>query len=115
MARTTAADVEKIIQVDSSLDVDGFIDDATTIVDEYLTTSGYSDALLEKIEKYLAAHLCSMRQRQVTEETFGDAGVKYAGKFGLGLDGSQYGQQVQFLDKKGLLSAAGKSIVMQAL
>lgn len=115
MARTLAADVEKLIEVDSSLDVDAFIDDATTLVDEYLTTSGYSDALLEKIEKYLTAHLITMRQRQLTEEAFGDASRKYAGKFGMGLDASQYGQQVQFLDKKGFLGTVGKSIVIQAL
>lgn len=115
MARTTAADVEKIIEVDSSLDIDAFIDDATTFVDEYLTGAGYSDAILEKIEKYLSAHFISMRQRQLTEETFGDAGVKYAGKFGMGLNGSQYGQQVQVLDKKGILAKAAKSILVQAL
>ena len=75
MARTTSADVEKLIQVDSSIDIDAFIDDATTVVDEYLLSSGYSDALLEKIEKYLTAHFISMRQHPVVEEGFGDDSV----------------------------------------
>jgi len=115
MARVTSDDVEKIIEVDSSLDVDAFIATATVLVDETLASSGYSDDLLFEIERYLAAHFIAMRQRQLTGDAFGDASRKYAGKFGMGLDFTQYGQQVKTLDIRGVLSISSKNIMVQAL
>jgi len=115
MARVTAAEVEKIIEVDSDIDVDTFIGTATVIIDEYLVGVGYSDDLLKEMERYLSAHLIAMRQRQVTAEKFGDADQKYGGKFGLGLKFTQYGQQVEVFDTKKVLSDPSKPIVFQAL
>jgi len=71
---------------------------------------------LTQIELYLSAHFASVRQRQLTEEVLGDASRKYTGKFGTGLDATQYGQTAQALDYLGGLSNAGKgAIVFQAL
>ena len=106
--RVTEADVEKLIDVDSFIDVDPFITAANLIVDEVLSGEGYTDAYLTEIERWLAAHLVAMRQRQITGEDYGEAGVKYGGKFGVGLDFTQYGQQVKILDTSGKLASTGK-------
>lgn len=116
MARVADSDVEDIIEVDSSLDLDAFIQTATTLVDSTLLSAGYSDDQLFEIERFLAAHFVAMRQRQTAKEGFGDATREYGGKFGLGLDFTQYGQQVKLLDYKGVLvGGAQKTIVVQAL
>ena len=106
--RVTEADVEAIIEVDSSIDVDVFITTANTLIAEILDGAGYSEAYLTEIEKYLSAHLVSLRQRQLTGQKFGDADEKYAGKFGMGLEFTQYGQFVLNLDTSGRLKKSGK-------
>ena len=115
MARTTAAEVEKIIDADSNIDTDSFLSTANIIVTDRMA-GAYSDDVLAEIEKYLTAHLMGMRVRQLMGEKFGDADQKYGGQFGTGLKFTQYGQQVMLFDQKGLLDTErGKSMIFQAL
>lgn len=114
--RATEADVEKIIEVDSSIDVDAFITTANTFIDEALSDAGYSEAYLTQIEIWLSAHLVALRERQLTGQKMGDADEKYGGKFDMGLKFTQYGQWVLMLDISGILQKTGMpKVIFEAL
>jgi len=112
MARTTADDVRKIIEIDLDLDsedsiIDAFIDDANMVVTDLLGGSTVlSSNQLKSIEKWLAAHFiaCS-RDPQAQEEGTADAKIKYQGKTGMGLDATLYGQQAKMMDTTGILAS----------
>jgi len=111
-ARVTDEDVQKIISLNILTTTDPFITTANLLVDQHLTSSGLSTALLAEIEKYLAAHLVALHpdERQVVEQKFGDASDKYAGKFGKQLDSTQFGQTVKTLDSTGKLASIGGTV-----
>lgn len=107
---TTAAQVKIIIETSlSDTDVDAFIADAEALME----SSGVNDATchtadsLDRVAKYLAAHLIGMRERQLTSEKEGDAEDKYGGMFGKTLEFTQYGQQVALFDCSGILKNLG--------
>lgn len=109
MARTTDADVKKVIALNVLTDTTPFINTANLMVTQHLSNSGLSSEILAEIEKYLAAHLVALHpdERQVTREKLGEAENTYAGVFGKGLEATQYGQTVMMLDTTGSLSALG--------
>jgi len=100
MARTNIADVRTIIT--TSLEdnqVTSFITDANLIVTSKFTGVTISNDLLEAIEKWLTAHLIAMSQkRQLSDQGVDKISIRYAGKFGLYLEHTTYGQMVIFLD-----------------
>lgn len=53
-----------------------FIADASVWVDENLTGEGLSDAVLEQIERYLAAHFITMRDPRLTGTDRGEVSDK---------------------------------------
>ena len=110
MARITSTDVEKLIEVDSAIDIDPFIEMANALIDETIL-SDYTETYLSLIETWLSAHFVALRQRQLSNEQLGEIGVTYAGQFGQGLDFTQYGQQVKLLDWKGQFSKIGKKVI----
>lgn len=110
MARTTEANVRGILDTDlESTEIDRYIDTAHLFVESALNGRGVSDDILTQIETYVTAHLISFtRERQESEEGIQDAKVKYTGKYGLGLQGTTYGQSALFLDPTGELAKKGK-------
>jgi len=100
MARTNVTDVRVVITTSlSDSQVTSFITDANLIVTSKFTGVVIDDDLLEAIEKWLTAHLIAMSQkRQLSDQKVADTSIKYAGKFGLYLEHTTYGQMVIFLD-----------------
>lgn len=100
MARTNVDDVRAIITTSlTDPQVEGYITDSNLIVTSKFAGVTISSDLLEAIEKWLTAHLITMSQkRQLSDQKVDEASVKYAGKFGLYLEHTTYGQMVIFLD-----------------
>jgi len=109
MARTTAANVQKIISHDSAItDLDPFIDTANELVTEICGDSGYTDTRLELIERWLAAHFLAIRDPRYESKKIGSAQGKYRSKVDFNLSLTHYGQQAQMLDTAGGLSTLSK-------
>ena len=66
--RVTDADVEALVDVDSSIGLTPFIAAANELVTELCTDSGYTDARLTMIEAWLAAHFYMLRDQAVAQE-----------------------------------------------
>lgn len=115
MSDVVAADVKNIL--DTSLedaDINAYIGAAIALVDSVVGT--VTDALKFEIVRWLAAHLiASTREQQIAEATAGPASVKFQGHTGLGLNSTQYGQQVKVLDASGKLAALDKQKVTASL
>lgn len=108
MARVTAAEVSAIIDTSiGATAIEANIAAATEVVTEVLGTDTTISATLKKeIERWLTAHLIASTQEQQVEK----AGVKggsitFQGKTGMGLESTQYGQQVMVLDTTGKMRA----------
>lgn len=90
-----------------------FIDDALA----WMTAVGVTDAdchtstTLDLVNKYLAAHLAALLERQTTSEKIGSASESYGGNFGKNLDFTQYGQMAKSFDCSGILERQGKTKV----
>lgn len=110
MARIQATDLEDIFDTDlTAIQLNAFIAGAHVIVNENLVGKGLSEALLTEIEKWLAAHLASIRDQRVQSENIaGEYSVTYQGKTGLGLDATLYGQMVKQFDHTGTLATLGQ-------
>jgi hypothetical protein len=107
MPRTTASAIRQIMEVDSSItNLTPFILSANLLVTECCSEAGYTDERLELIERFLAAHFVTGRDKPVTSETAGPVSVSYALKVGYGLKGSFFGQQAALLDTAGGLARA---------
>src|SRR6056297_1474387 len=113
--RVTSGDVKEIIETD--INVAPFITAANIIVDEKLGNSNLSSGHLAEIERWLSAHLVAVSDKRAMSETMGDASIKFdISKKGLGLDSTEYGQQVKLLDTTGTLNKLGmKSPVFQIM
>lgn len=79
MARTNEPDVRAIIDtVLTGPQVDAFIDDANLWVTDFLAgQDGITDARLEQVEKYLAAHFITVRDPRMTEKDADDVRERY--------------------------------------
>lgn len=118
MARTSDAEVQKIISLNVLTTTDPFITTANILVTEHLGDSGLSSALLTEIEKYLAAHLTALHpdERQLTEQEIGEGTDTFGGKFGDLLNFTQFGQTVKMLDSTGILAGVGgKSVSIDTI
>lgn len=103
--RSTEAEVKEIINTDlTDEQVSPFLKSANLLVTSVLTGKGYSDAVMEDIELWLAAHFVAIRDPRTTKEKIGDAEDTYQGKFGDKLNGTSYGQQVLLIEYKGVLA-----------
>ena len=105
MARTTPDKVREIVEVDEDVGLSAFIDAANQLVTEKCTSSGYSDARLESIETWLAAHFYKVFDREESQYTLGAIGGQFFGKVDIGLRSTHYGQQALRLDTAGNLAA----------
>jgi hypothetical protein len=103
--RTTAVLVASVIEVDSSISLDPFIDTANELVTEFCgSVTTYTTYRLELIERWLAAHFYAIRDPRSASESAGPVSASYQFKVDLGLKQTTYGQQVLVLDTAGGLS-----------
>jgi hypothetical protein len=112
VARTTAELVGGVIGIEPGDDVNPFIDGANDLVTAHCTGSGYSDARLEFIERWLAAHLYDvMRPRTSQEGISGGTQEQYERvAVDLFLNNTKYGQMAMFFDSAGNLAAINNSL-----
>jgi len=111
MARTTAAEVMEIMPDTSltTIQITPFVDIASAILTDHLSSCGLSETELTEIERWLAAHLiATTAERQLKSQKVGEASVTYQGVFGAGLNSTTYGQMVMMLDSCGILAQLGK-------
>lgn len=110
--RTEASKIRKILKVSNSVpSLDPFIETASNVVDTHCTASGYSDATLELIERWLSAHFVILYDRRRASEKIGPLSTSYeSGDLGMGLKATAYGQQALILDHKGSLAALQKQL-----
>jgi hypothetical protein len=114
MSRTTKAQVEAIIELDSQIVPDesalaAFITVANELVTECCTGTvgpaiAYTDARLELIERWLAAHFYTNRDPRLVSERAGSVSADYQSVVGLGFETSHYGQTAMRLDTNGGLA-----------
>ena len=105
--RVETDDVKRIIETEL-VDLSMFISVANVQVDAIATLGTLDAATLKEIEKWLAAHYVSLRDRQPTKITMGDTSHTYGGKTGMGLSYSRYGQMALVLDSTGTLASSGR-------
>lgn len=105
MARVIDGDVKEII--DTSIDTTPFITAANLIVTDQLGSSAFSAAYLKEVERWLAAHFVAIRDKRAKSVTIGKSRADFSDKYGLGLDFTEYGQQVKVLDTTGTLANIG--------
>lgn len=110
MARVTTNEVKEIIET-SSTDLSAFIAIATILVDEKLEGSGLDDDTLKEVERWLAAHFLTCKERQKVSTKAGESEDRYNAINGTGLNSSTYGQTALLLDTTGTLSSIGKQSV----
>lgn len=109
--RCTVKDVKEICDIDTESfpDTPGnltpFIRIASSLVDSFCTTSGYSDAQLKDIEVWLSAHFYHILDPQLVREEVSTLRKVYQQQVDLGLNFTAYGQQVKLLDYMGNLAA----------
>lgn len=107
MPRTTEAALRALFPATdkSEYAVEQYIADANVLVTETLGASGLSEARLEMIERYLAAHLYLLGTQEggIFEDKTGEGSVKTGSTFtlGQGLRLTRWGQQVLALDTTG--------------
>lgn len=109
MDKPSVSEVSTIIDTDlSDSEIQAFIDAANLYTTEELGDSGLGAGLLTEIQKWLAAHLLSTKDKRVAEEAINDVDITYQGSWGEGLKSTTYGQQAIALDPTGTLAGAGK-------
>lgn len=109
--RTSEAAVRAIIETDKNLSIAPFIDTATAMTDYIVSQdadSQLNNALLEEIEKYLAAHFYRHRDAQAEQKTTEKASAVFQGKTAMYLEGSWWGQTAIALDVTGCLRGMSK-------
>jgi hypothetical protein len=110
MARTTEENVGKVVELDDDIDVDPFITMANELVTEACADSDYSDARLELIERWLAAHFYVVRDPRSSSESVGVSMSYLNPNIGMMLHGTKEGQQALMLDTAGGLAALSKQM-----
>jgi hypothetical protein len=90
--------------------LDPFIEVAGMLVDDVVACAAedeitLSDAKLELLERWLAAHAYKQSDRGYSEKQTGRARAKYEGKTGMYLTSTRYGQIAISLDTSGCLAA----------
>lgn len=115
-ARVTVNDIGDVI--DTSLadnQIRAFINTAHRLVVDLLTGEGLAESTLTEIERYLAAHLLTLRDPRPQREKIGsEYSVTYQGKSEMGLQATQYGQMALTLDTTGKLAGGASMALKQA-
>lgn len=115
--RTSTDNVKDLLgrAYDSDLapSISQFIEAATVITDRVETCAtnkgeGLTSAELELIERYLAAHFYLRQDRRGEAKKTDDASIKFQGKTGFNLFGTEHGQDAMDIDWSGCLRALGR-------
>jgi len=107
--RTTDTAVSEIIEVDSSILLDPFIETASSLVDDVAAHAlAPAAARLELIERYLSAHFYTLRDPRAVSEKADVVAQTVQSKVDLGFNTSHYGQMAMSLDPTGVLKNASK-------
>lgn len=112
--RTTAPAVKLLVETDDTVSTDlaPFIEAANSLVtkfcDDGLGTN--SEAQLELIERWLAAHFYKIRDAAVSNESAGGVGAGFQYKIDYGLALTHWGQQAMAFDFTGNLAAWCKQV-----
>ena len=108
MARVT--DIEVFAIIDTTLtDINVFINTANMMVTSWLETAGLTDETLKEIERYLAAHALNVQDQRVKSVGVDVLSESYQGQWGMGLNGTSYGQMAILLDTSGTLGKIAKN------
>lgn len=110
MARTSAALIGGIIEVETGVSLDPFIKAAAILVDKVAAKNILSKETLKVIETWLAAHFYCMRDPRTVSEKAGQVQASYQSKVDLFLSNSNYGQQAIVLDTTGTLRAINAGV-----
>jgi hypothetical protein len=123
VSRTTAALVEAIVEVQTGIDPQPFIDFASELLTDVCTsanpdwrehfvayTDGYIGSRMELIERWLAAHFYTIFDNQLSSAKAGSVAVGYQYKIGLGLKSSRYGVAAMTLDTYRLLAKLDNAV-----
>lgn len=115
--RTTVLAVQSIIEHDTDIPLDPFIETASMLVDrvcEPATDSDgsdyYNSVQLEVIERWLSAHFYAVRDPRAAFEGVGKVQVSNESKVALNLNNTRYGQQAMLLDSAGGLAQLNKEM-----
>ncbi len=122
MARTNSNSVIAILRPGSqggdyddknSPSLEPFIDTASVVVDDLVTYAAENNktlipSKLELIERWLAAHFYCQSDKTYMSKVTAQASAIFAGKTGMHLESTLYGQTAQMLDNTGLLTALSK-------
>lgn len=110
MPRTSASQVESVVEVDADIDLEAFILTANEIVTEVCVPLEYSDTRLELIERWLSAHFYKIRDQSVASEKAGPVAASYQHKVDLLFMQTKEGQMAMSLDTKGGLARLQKAL-----
>lgn len=113
MPRVTATEVKAIFDTSLSDEtVEVHIEIANGIVSTELASSGHSASRLKDIERYLSAHLLSLRDPVTgmvrTEWVASEAKIDFSSDFGQMLRSTHFGQTAIMLDTTGRLENLGR-------
>lgn len=98
MPRTTDTLVRTVIDLDAAFVTTIHISTANELVTEVCVPSGYTDARLQLIETWLAAHFCAIMQQISAAEAAGSVNQSFQYRLGLNLSVTMWGQQALALD-----------------
>jgi hypothetical protein len=109
MMQVTSAEVKAIMDNCTLTDdtVDVYILAANNFITGLFGTT-QTDTTKELVRWMTAHMIASTRFRIATTEKVGEAQIEYAGKFGIGLDSTPYGQMLKQLDTTGKIVATSK-------
>ncbi len=115
--RTTAELVAAIIEVDEDIDLTPFIEAAASLVSVIVEKARppLTEERLEIVERYLSAHVYTLRDPRTTKEDAGPVSESFQSAVDLYLNTSHYGQFAQVLDTSGVLRAMGKGFVQSGV
>lgn len=112
MPCVTPSEVKAIMKTNSLTDaqIEPYINTANRYITAVFAGDTTTSADTKKdLEKWFTAHLiASIRMRTRSEEKITEATIRYADKFGTGLDSTPYGQMVKQLDITGKVANGGK-------
>ena len=111
-ARVSIADVQKIYTEKAGQDLDVFITQANLLVNQVLSESGLSEAILTEIERYVAADFATVGNPMAADVSMGGLSVRNEGS-SRGAAHGRYWDIATKLDTTGALAeltiAADKS------
>ena len=113
-ARVSAEQVTELIttSLEESVILSSMVDTANLYVDTYLLEADHSDAILEKIELYLAAHFVAITEERgaLKSSKTGDARDEWHTDYmGTGFNSTRFGQVALTLDTSGILAGVGSA------